>query len=40
MSKCHPDPCKNGGTCTETDDGFTCTCAPNFFGERCEGMLP
>ena len=29
---CEPNPCKNGGTCT---DG-ACECAPGFSGEKCE----
>ncbi len=32
---CTPNPCLNGGTCTNDVDGFTCECAPGFTGETC-----
>ena len=28
--------CENGGTCTDTDDGFNCLCTSQFVGEICE----
>ncbi|XP_071497178.1 macrophage mannose receptor 1-like [Diadema antillarum] len=33
---CEPNPCQNGGTCTETMDDFTCECHGSFVGKRCE----
>ena len=27
-SFCDTKPCQNGGTCTSTDDGYTCSCGP------------
>ena len=36
-NKCHPSPCKNGGTCTETEEGFECSCKEGFKGKICEG---
>ncbi|XP_075048748.1 brevican core protein [Mixophyes fleayi] len=34
---CYPNPCENGGTCTEEDDGdFRCLCLPGYFGKACE----
>ena len=33
---CADNPCDNGATCSETDDGYTCTCAPSFTGGDCE----
>lgn len=30
---CDPNPCENGGTCTEVSNNFTCTCSP---GHACE----
>lgn len=33
---CDPNPCKNGGTCTENDSGFQCGCTSDFTGDQCE----
>jgi len=33
---CDPDPCENGGGCTDTGSGFKCTCQPGFEGTHCE----
>ena len=32
---CVPNPCKNGGTCTDEENGYTCFCNPPFRGETC-----
>lgn len=37
-NKCHPSPCKNGGTCTETEEGYECSCKEGYKGKICEGM--
>lgn len=34
--ECVPDPCQNGGTCTELHLNYTCTCARGFTGRNCE----
>lgn len=34
--ECASSPCKNGGTCTETAGGFTCTCQKGFKGKHCD----
>lgn len=36
--QCENEPCKNGGTCTELDNGFDCTCPKGYRGKTCEGM--
>ncbi|XP_071971012.1 brevican core protein isoform X4 [Engystomops pustulosus] len=34
---CYPNPCENGGTCIDEDDGeFRCLCLPGYFGKVCE----
>lgn len=41
IDTCDPNPCQNGGVCTNTyiDSSFmlafTCDCAPNFYGTNC-----
>jgi len=44
---CSPNPCLNGGTCTNTTSTYTCTCAGGWGGSNCAtklfeglGMLP
>lgn len=33
---CAPNPCENGGTCTNGVSSYTCACAPGFTGASCE----
>ena len=33
---CLSNPCNNGGTCTQTETGFTCVCPPGREGRLCE----
>lgn len=35
-SPCHPNPCMNGGTCTENGGGYDCTCLTQYSGPNCE----
>ena len=32
---CDPNPCSNGGTCSENGVGFTCDCAVGWTGAIC-----
>ncbi|XP_063067968.1 uncharacterized protein LOC134459536 [Engraulis encrasicolus] len=34
--QCTPNPCQNGGTCTDKVGGYNCTCAEFHVGARCE----
>lgn len=36
-NKCQPNPCKNGGSCTEINGGFECSCGAEYRGPTCEG---
>ena len=31
-----PNPCQNGGTCTDGINLYTCTCVPGYTGTDCE----
>jgi hypothetical protein len=33
---CSPNLCKNGGTCIDKGDSYTCECLPEFTGTNCE----
>ncbi len=33
---CTPNPCNNGGTCSDGVDSFTCSCLAGFAGDLCE----
>lgn len=35
-SPCHPNPCMNGGTCTENGGGYDCACPTQYSGPNCE----
>ena len=28
--------CANGGTCTNSEGSFTCSCTPQFKGDACD----
>ena len=36
LGNCIPNPCLNGGTCTEKSNGYFCTCEENFKGQNCQ----
>lgn len=35
-SHCNGNPCRNGGICTDTGDGFECNCQSGFTGRICQ----
>eukprot|EP00062_Callorhinchus_milii_P000365 gi/632935107/ref/XP_007887824.1/ PREDICTED: sushi, nidogen and EGF-like domain-containing protein 1 [Callorhinchus milii] len=39
LGACDPNPCQNGGTCNETDDGYVCNCPNEFAGSDCENEV-
>ena len=41
INECESNPCENGGTCTDMEDGYGCECKSGFTGLQCEtGNLP
>ena len=36
IDACASTPCQNGGTCTDTVNGYTCGCAAGYKGVLCE----
>ena len=36
IDECQPNPCLNGGVCTEVDNNYTCSCSNGYTGLECE----
>ena len=36
IDECESNPCENGGTCTDMEDGYECACESGFTGMECE----
>ncbi|XP_048580138.1 uncharacterized protein LOC5520382 [Nematostella vectensis] len=37
--QCSSYPCKNGGTCTNSGQSYTCNCTSDYIGEHCEEKI-
>ena len=35
IDNCNPNPCDNGGTCTDGVASYTCECAEGWTGDNC-----
>ena len=35
VNECSPNPCKNGGSCTDLVNGFSCSCVAGYNGDDC-----
>jgi len=40
LSSCSPNPCQNGGTCTDGASTYTCTCQSGYTGTNCQTPPP
>ncbi|KAL9955216.1 hypothetical protein ACROYT_G036506 [Oculina patagonica] len=38
--RCHPNPCRHGGTCKQRGNSYICECAVEYQGEFCENVKP
>ena len=36
INECDSNPCENGGTCTDMEDGYECACESGYTGDECE----
>ena len=36
VDECAGNPCRNGGTCSDGINNFTCSCPPTHMGRTCE----
>ena len=36
IDECASDPCQNGGTCSDQENGYECICAAGFTGTNCD----
>ena len=35
IDDCDPNPCENGGNCTDEIDGYSCTCVQGYTSDDC-----
>ena len=37
IDDCYPNPCENGGSCSDGIGTYNCTCISEFTGANCQG---
>lgn len=36
LDECLSNPCQNGGSCDDRENGYVCSCTPGYAGLHCE----
>ena len=39
INDCKDSPCQNGGICEDEINGYTCTCLPGYYGDKCQNNV-
>ena len=39
INECSSNPCKNGATCTDATNQYTCQCVAGYTGAKCETSM-
>ena len=39
IDECEPEPCQNGGTCSDGNGTYSCECTSGFNGTDCQTSM-
>ena len=39
INECSPNPCENGGTCTDLVNTYSCVCVPGYTDDNCTTII-